>query len=88
MIPCQHCGAFDGTVCGAHANWGGAKGMAIKADDLCASLCYTCHTRLDSGKDMTLEEKKLFWDKAHVRTLRELVMCGLWPSDVELPSYV
>jgi hypothetical protein len=90
MLPCQHCGANDGTVAGAHANSGAQhKGLGVKADDSsCASLCFTCHTAMDSGSKMTEQERKDMWDKAHVRTLRELALCGLWPKDVELPDYV
>ncbi len=38
-IPCQHCGADDGTVVGAHSNWScHGKGRGIKARDVyCAS---------------------------------------------------
>ena len=59
-IPCQHCGADDGTVCGAHTNWGGGKGKSVKADDnLIASLCFDCHAELDQGKTLDKEQRKL-----------------------------
>jgi hypothetical protein len=64
------------------------KGLQIKADDLCASLCHTCHMRLDQGKDMTKQQRRDLWWRAHVNSLREIVMRGLWPKDVELPDYV
>ena len=38
-IPCQWCGADDGTVVAAHTNWGAGKGRSNKADDnMIASL--------------------------------------------------
>ncbi len=34
MLPCQNCGANDGTVCGAHSNQSKhGKGKGIKASD-------------------------------------------------------
>jgi ferredoxin len=50
-IPCQNCGADDGTVCGAHSNLAEhGKGRGIKAsDEYCASLCNRCHVWLDQG---------------------------------------
>ena len=59
QIPCQWCGADDGTIVAAHTNWGGGKGRGIKADDnLIASLCYSCHGELDQGAMMTKGERK------------------------------
>ena len=88
MIPCTNCGAFDGTVAGAHANSGAQhKGLGIKADDSsCASLCHTCHTAMDSGSKMTEAERKAMWAKCHAKTFRELLARGLWPVDVPFPE--
>lgn len=86
-IACQHCGADDGTVCGAHANWGGGRGRSIKADDnLIASLCHSCHMQIDQGKDLTKEERQQIWQKAHRKTVQRLVMLNLWPHDVPVPD--
>jgi len=83
QIPCQHCGADDGTVVAAHTNWGGGKGRGIKAsDNLIASLCFTCHSELDQGKNMTKEERQEMWHKSHVKTVDKLVKLGLWPDNV------
>jgi len=60
QIPCQHCGAEDGTVCGAHSNQSAdGKGRSIKADDnKCASLCFRCHAALDQGSFMARAERE------------------------------
>lgn len=87
MIPCQHCGAMDGTVCGAHSNWHPHhKGGAIKADDnRCASLCFNCHSMIDQG-DLMQAARKAIWWRAHVSTLVLLVKHGIWPRDVPFPD--
>lgn len=88
-IPCQSCGRDDGSVCGAHSNWGEhGKGRSIKADDnRCASLCSRCHTALDQGHVMSAMEKKMSWFDAHRKTWAELVNRGLWPSSVPYPEF-
>lgn len=86
-IPCQHCGADDGTVVSAHANWGGGKGRGIKADDnMIASLCHKCHMELDQGTGMSKAERMAMWFDAHLLTVYALNICGLWPDDVPLPK--
>lgn len=88
LIPCQACDAQDGTVVCAHANesWAG-KGMGIKAsDDRAASLCFTCHARLDQGSDMTRAERRAFWMAAHLKTIPALVAAGHWPKDIQVPA--
>lgn len=87
-IPCQHCGADDGTVCGAHSNWSEhGKGGRIKADDnRCASLCFRCHCQLDQGSQWSAEEKRLIWEEAHVKTVRLLLFTGRWPASVPVPQ--
>jgi hypothetical protein len=88
LIPCQHCGAEDGTVVGAHANWSAfGKGMALKAsDDRAASLCSLCHHQLDQGFLWDREQKRSIWEAAHKRTVARLVEMGLWPARVPLPE--
>lgn len=88
LIPCQACGAQDGTVVCAHANEGAyGKGMAIKAcDTKAASLCFTCHSRLDQGSDMTRDERRAFWLAAHLKTIQALVAAGHWPKDIPTPN--
>lgn len=84
VIPCQWCGADDGTVVAAHANWSEyGKGMGMKAsDDACASLCFRCHMELDQGKNLSYEERKQGWLTAHERTIEALKALGLWPEDL------
>ena len=88
MIPCQNCGAFDNTVCGAHSNWAEhGKGKSIKASDhYAASMCAKCHHQLDQGKDLSEQERREMWSKAHAKTFRELLARGLWPVDVPFPE--
>ena len=88
LIPCQHCGANDGTVCGAHSNWAiHGKGMSEKADDnRCASLCFLCHSMLDQGSKLLEDERKALWWRAHVSTLVLLAKHRLWPRDVLFPD--
>lgn len=87
-IPCQHCGAQDGTVVAAHSNRGShGKGRGMKASDqYVASLCHTCHFEVDQGSRLSHDERAAIWDKAHDRTVRELLGRGLWPLDVPIPD--
>lgn len=87
-IPCQVCGADDGTVCGAHSNWSAhGKGKSIKADDnRCASMCFTCHSAIDQGSRLSREERITLWTEAHRKTVRLLLARGLWPMNVPVPD--
>lgn len=88
-IPCQHCGADDGTVVAAHANWGGGRGRSIKADDnLIASLCFNCHAELDQGKNLSKDERQALWLNAHIKTVQKLTNLGLWPTKVPISAYL
>jgi len=63
-IPCQSCGASDGTVVAAHRNEG--KGMGLKnSDALTCSLCYHCHYELDAGNKLTKDQKRDMWNRAY-----------------------
>lgn len=89
LIPCQHCGRDDGTVCCAHSNWGAhGKGGGIKADDSRgASLCSACHVPvLDQGSKLSKAERQDMWWRAHVRSVGLLVKHGLWPHGVAVPD--
>jgi len=88
LIPCQHCGRDDGTVCGAHSNSASkGKGRSIKAsDDSCASLCYTCHSALDQGSHLSRMDRETMHSDAHRKTVAELLKRGLWPLDVQIPD--
>lgn len=87
QIPCQCCGADDGTIVAAHTNWGEGKGRGIKADDnMIASLCFACHNELDQGSKLSKEERMAMWFDAHYLTVHLLCIQGLWPKDVSLPK--
>jgi hypothetical protein len=69
-LPCQHCGAEDGTVVAAHSNEGiHGKGRGIKAsDEFIAALCFTCHANLDQGR-MSKQERTQMWHNAYAKTI-------------------
>lgn len=87
-IPCQHCGADDGTVCCAHSNMAAhGKGKSIKASDDCAaSLCSICHFQLDQGFMWTASQKVSIFMAAWRNTINELVVRGLWPAGIPVPT--
>ena len=88
-IPCQSCGADDGTVAGAHSNSGKmGKGLGRKATDYCASLCSKCHAKVDSSYSMTGEQRQAMWQAAHEKTVHELIKQWLWPTDVRYPDWL
>jgi hypothetical protein len=74
-LPCQVCGRIDGTVCAAHSNQQrDGKGTGIKASDaMVASMCHSCHTQLDNGKDLTKEERREIWELAHRLTIKHMI---------------
>jgi len=73
-LPCQHCGAEDGTVVAAHSNEGvHGKGRGIKAsDEFVAALCQKCHYEVDQGKTLSKDEKSQMWHNAYVKTVKLL----------------
>ena len=73
-LDCSACPA-PGPSQAAHRNEG--KGMGIKVSDaLCAALCPACHTELDQGKTMTKQERRDFWNRAYINTVKELIESG------------
>ena len=85
-LHCQRCGSPH-YVQASHANWGGGKGMGIKADDnLIAALCQSCHQQIDQGSTMSRERKKEVWYEAHRKTVFALVDSGRWPVDIPIPK--
>jgi len=79
-LPCQHCGAQDGTVVSAHSNQSKhGKGRGIKASDIyVAALCARCHSSLDQGYHLDKQQKVDMWDKAHAKTVTALKTMGKW----------
>ena len=69
--PCQHCGIEDGTVVAAHSNQLiDGKGRGLKAHDYrIAALCFTCHSELDQGRDLSKSERVNMWEDAHRKTV-------------------
>lgn len=85
-LDCQLCGSGS-YVQAAHYNWGGGKGMAVKADDnLVAALCMFCHADIDQGAKWSKLERQQAWWLAHRRTVEKLVEEDRWPVDVPLPN--
>jgi len=78
-LPCQCCGAEDGTVVAAHSNQlRDDKGMGSKAADYrIAAMCAKCHAEIDQGKLFTKELRREIWEKAHRLTIGELFERGL-----------
>jgi hypothetical protein len=78
-IPCQLCGAEDGTVVAAHSNQlRDGKGRGLKASDYrIASLCFQCHSEIDQGKDLNRVMRVELWELAHRKTIGELFERGL-----------
>jgi len=73
-LDCSACPA-PGPSQAAHRNEG--KGMGIKVSDaLCAALCPTCHAELDQGKTMTKQERRDFWNRAYINTVKKLIESG------------
>lgn len=76
--PCMSCGAQDGTVVAAHANWSDfGKGMSHKASDAAvAFLCFRCHSEIDQGAKLSKDERRSKWVEAAVKTWIWLVESG------------
>ena len=73
-MPCQNCGAEDGTVVAAHSNQlRDGKGRGIKAHDYrVAALCFRCHTNIDQSNALTKHQKQYLWEEAHRKTIGQL----------------
>jgi len=78
-LPCQHCGAQDGTVVAAHSNQlRDGKGRGLKAHDYrIASLCYRCHSELDQGARMSKAERLEMFEAAHRSTIGTMFELGI-----------
>lgn len=76
--PCMSCGANDGTIVAAHANWSDfGKGMSHKASDAAiAFMCYRCHSEIDQGSRLSKVERRVKWIEAAVKTWIWLVETG------------
>lgn len=79
QIPCQRCGANNGTVVAAHSNQlRDGKGKGIKAHDYrVAALCYKCHMEIDQGSNLTKQQRIYEWDDSHRKTIGLLFELGI-----------
>jgi hypothetical protein len=74
-LPCVLC-YREGATQAAHMNEG--KGMAIKTHDCwTAALCFTCHSTIDQGPNLTRAERRALMDKAVLLTVLDLARTGL-----------
>jgi hypothetical protein len=82
-LPCQHCGAQDGTVVAAHSNQlRDGKGKGLKAHDYrIAALCNICHHQVDQGFLWDKAQKREVWEEAHRKTIGLLFERGI----IQLP---
>lgn len=88
-LPCQNCGADDGTVVCGHSNLSvHGKGKHLKShDNFHAALCYRCHGWLDNaggnGPDptgiyqSTRQDKNEMFRRASDKTMLEYWRRGL-----------
>lgn len=76
--PCMSCGAQDGTIVAAHANWSDfGKGMSHKASDAAvAFMCFCCHAEIDQGSRLTKVERRGKWVEAALKTWIWLIETG------------
>jgi len=78
-IPCQLCGAKDGTIVAAHSNQlRDGKGRGLKAHDYrIATLCFKCHEEIDQGSKLNKSQRIEMWEEAHRKTIGELFERGI-----------
>ena len=73
-LPCMVC-FREGRTQAAHRNQG--KAMALKTDDcFTAALCVECHAEIDSGRDLSKQERRERLDTAILMTVRALAKAG------------
>jgi hypothetical protein len=84
-LACQHCG-LEGSTQAAHSNQLiHGKGRGIRAsDEYTAALCIRCHFTLDQGSTLSKQERIEMWEKAHRKTIEELIKRNLWPDEVKI----
>jgi cytochrome c553 len=70
-VPCQSCGAMDGTVVACHSDQlRDAKGTGIKSHDFrVAYMCNRCHHEQGNGNKLNRQEKIEMWEEAHRKTI-------------------
>lgn len=75
-LPCQCCGAHGVQV--SHSNQSkDGKAMSLKSYPWrVAAICPRCHVEIDSGKNMSKQERIDTWNEAHRKTIGELFRLG------------
>jgi hypothetical protein len=73
--PCGMCGAPPRSEA-SHRNTGD-KGLGIKASDICAALCRTCHKKIDERIELTKEQADYLWLQALWKTIKHMMEKGL-----------
>jgi hypothetical protein len=79
-LPCPRPGCYrPGPSQVAHSNQQrDGKGMGIKSHPWrVAAMCPACHVDLDSGADLSKQERREAWDEAHRTTMGLLFERGL-----------
>jgi hypothetical protein len=86
-LPCQCCGCPPRSEA-SHSNQSQhGKGKAVKASDIyTAALCRVCHVEVDSGKNLSREQRTAMWTAAWIKTVNTLVQAGTWPQDIQIPD--
>jgi len=76
-LPCQLCGSYGVQV--SHSNQSrDGKGMSLKSYPWrVAAICPACHVEIDSGKNLSRQERIEKWEEAHRSTIGELFAQGL-----------
>jgi predicted GNAT superfamily acetyltransferase len=66
-------------VVAAHSNQlAHGKGRGMKAPDyMVAALCFTCHSSVDQGREMSREERREMWNEAWRKTIAALFERGV-----------
>jgi hypothetical protein len=86
-LSCQHCGRPPRSEA-SHSNQSQhGKGRGIRASDVyCAALCPSCHVEVDSGKNLSREQRLSIWTAAWIKTVKSLVRLGAWPQNIKIPD--
>jgi len=76
-LPCQLCGSHGVQV--SHSNQSrDGKGMSLKSYPWrIAAICPACHVEIDSGKNLSRQERIERWEEAHRSTMGELFAQGM-----------
>jgi hypothetical protein len=87
QLPCQRRGCGRHGVQVSHSNQSrDGKGGSLKAYPwMVAALCPACHVELDSGSNLSQEERFAEWDHAHIMTFSHLFAFG-WLRPVQKAS--